>query len=67
MYGLFKMSFDYYCWEDLIGVSDSVDKLKAYHSDNIDCYPLYSKEKSSEIRDGRTEEFHCVIHAIKVI
>jgi len=31
LYGLFSYSYDWYEWEDLVVVSDSVDKLKDYY------------------------------------
>jgi len=68
IYGLFKITFDYYCWEDLIAVSESEESLSSHYKDIEKLhygYPIYSHEKSSEIRGGRSEEFHFVIMKVK--
>lgn len=69
MFGLFKISFDYYTWKDLVCVSDSSEKLEQryYTKEKESHYPLYSEEKSKEIRKGRTEEFHYTISEVEVI
>lgn len=64
MYGLFRISFDYYCWEDLICVSAVYENLERYYSENATRYPLYSEEQSEKIKSGRTEEFHYVIKEV---
>lgn len=69
MYGLFEITFDYYSWETLIAVSAVKDNLILYHERGYDDnaaknYPLYNVEKSDEIIEGRTEEFHFVIKEV---
>lgn len=48
MFGLFKCSYDYYEWRDLVCVSDSVEKLKAYYGEFIDDYLLVEDEQEHE-------------------
>lgn len=67
MFGLFKISFDYYAWEDLVCVSAVKESLEKFYKENIGDYPLYNKEKSDEIKEGRSEEYHYVILEVKEI
>lgn len=68
MYGLFKMTADYYWWEDIICASASKENLEKYYEAEIkDGLPLLSREKSDEVRDGRAQNFHYVIGAVKEI
>lgn len=68
MYGLFKMTADYYWWEDIICVSAVKENLEKYYEEEIeDGLPLFSREKSDEVRDGRVETYHYVIGAVKEI
>lgn len=69
MYGLFKITFNYYEWEDLMAVSAVKDNLIIYHK--MGCgnkasknYPLYGEKKSDEIIRGGSEEFHFVIKEV---
>ena len=67
MYGLFKITFDYYSWTDLVCVSAVRENLEHYYRDEVKAHPfaekapLYDKKKSDEIKEGRSEEFHFVI------
>jgi len=61
MYGLFKLTFDYYCWEDLIVVSAVKENLVSYYDKINDGYPLISKQESLEIKESRSDVFHYVI------
>jgi len=61
MYGLFKLTFDYYCWEDLIVVSAVKENLVSHYDKINDGYPLISKQESLEIKESRSEVFHYVI------
>jgi hypothetical protein len=69
MLGLFKMTFDYYTWEDLICISDSSEKLvKRYNQKEKESgYPLFDIDKSRYVREGRTEEHHYVICPVEVV
>ncbi len=67
MYGLFKMTADYYWWEDLVCVSAIPENLESYHKKNDLRYPLISEKQSTEIRNSRKETPHYVIHTVKEI
>ena len=67
MYVLERVSFDYYAWHDAICVSESKEKLEDYHRENVSDYPLYDKEKSFDICQGRSEEYHYTIIEIEHI
>jgi len=69
MYGLFKISFDYYAWEHLVCVSDSKEKLEQRYDvkEKEYGYPLYNEDKSKEIRRGRTEEYHYTISSVELL
>ncbi|MCP3702303.1 MAG: hypothetical protein GY954_05140 [Alteromonas sp.] len=67
MFGLFKVTFDYYKWEDLVCVSAVKCTLERFHKDNVNDHPLLSEEESKEISDRREEKFHYVILEVKEI
>ena len=68
IFGLFSIGYDYYKWEDIIAVSESVANLKAHYkslADNRNNDPLISVKESEEITEGRSEKYHYVITELK--
>lgn len=53
LYGLFSYSYDWYEWEDLVVVSDSVYKLKDYYvkyHNGCDEPPLVDEDQHSSFK-----------------
>ena len=66
MYGLFKNSYDYYEWHDLIAVSENIEKLIARHDSIGDGYPLITDNKK-RIKAKNNETYHYVIEEVECI
>lgn len=64
MYGLFKVTFDYYSWEDVVAVSDVMENLERHYKGLGVNYPLYGETRSDQIIEGRSEEYHYTIKKI---
>lgn len=67
MYGLFRISYDYYKFEDLVCISDEKNKLKKYYKTISPSSPLLKRKESNLITDLGTEKEHYVILKIKQV
>jgi len=68
IYGLFKITWDYYSWEDLEVASDSTKSLENYYLERGDAsIPLLSKDKSNKVIEKGEELFHYVIRRIELV
>lgn len=65
MYGLFELTFDYYCWEELVAVSAVKENLEKHYAEidsgNFTKCRLYGEKQSRIIVSGDSEECHYVI------
>lgn len=67
MYGLFEYSYDYYEWENLICVSDSVDRLKEYYKDkSVLDDPLVSSDEEHD-HLASCEKYHYQINRVLLV
>lgn len=67
MLGLFEITWDYYCWEDLICVSDSRYMLRDEYKKIDQNDPLLSEDDSHIIYREHTEIAHYVIKKVKLL
>ena len=73
MYGLFSYSYNHYEWEDLVCVSDSVEKLIRYYyedpDDSQEPLLVFNQEDFKSKRDEYKEKevSHCGIRPIDFI
>lgn len=69
MYGLFKYSYDYYTWEDLVCVSERKTELvkRAIELDKDLLIVDLDENKEKHFRLSRNETTHFVIYKIEVV
>ena len=68
MYGLFNYTYDYYEWEELICVSESVEKLQAKYiliKDSIIDGLVESEEAHCDSQ--KMEINHCYIKKVEIV
>lgn len=59
--GLFKNTYDFFLWHDLICVSDSARELEAHHK-KLNCYPIMSGDQ--QLTAHREQIAHYVIEPV---
>jgi len=65
MFGLFKNSYDYYEWHDLVCVSTSESSLQEHYKSLGSNCPLLSE--AEQVSAAMHEEYHYVIEPIVVV
>ena len=70
MYGLFRMTYDYYEWENLWVVSDDMQKLVERHKDNNEKYgdnePLAVSEEQHK-HYALKDRAHYIVRPVEVV
>jgi hypothetical protein len=67
MYGLFRVSFDWYRISDLLCVSSDKERLREYYQEHANGRPLYDEEESNSDNTWRRSVDHFAILEVKEI